>query len=206
VNKKATYETIITDKLTNMPIPDMVDAIWTNISMQLDADAPIEKQEKEPQQIKPKQKLRLSKIIKPFIAVTAIVIIVVFLIVKNKRKKTQQQKQVVPENIKRDSVVINKNEPPNIAPILKVEPKKDSAYQKPIDKIFQNKVAKDTVIKKDSTALFPLQPKTNDSIVKTIIPNNIEPINDQGSKKPRGVKGITDDDYKIKGYKKDTIK
>ena len=40
MNDKATYELILTDKLQSLPIPDMADAIWNRIEHRLDLDMP----------------------------------------------------------------------------------------------------------------------------------------------------------------------
>lgn len=40
MNKKTTYELTIADKLQQLPLPDMEDAIWARIKTQLDLDMP----------------------------------------------------------------------------------------------------------------------------------------------------------------------
>jgi hypothetical protein len=40
MNKKTTYELTIADKLQQLPLPDMEDAIWARIKTQLDLDLP----------------------------------------------------------------------------------------------------------------------------------------------------------------------
>ena len=40
MNQKATYELTITEKLEQLTAPDMVDAIWARIELQLDIDLP----------------------------------------------------------------------------------------------------------------------------------------------------------------------
>lgn len=40
MNKKTTYEMTIADKLQQLPLPDMEDAIWARIQTQLDLDLP----------------------------------------------------------------------------------------------------------------------------------------------------------------------
>jgi hypothetical protein len=40
MNKKTTYELTIADKLQQLPLPDMEDAIWARIKTQLDRDLP----------------------------------------------------------------------------------------------------------------------------------------------------------------------
>lgn len=195
MNQKATYELTITEKLVQLTAPDMVDAIWARIELQLDIDLPTDDGPTNPPAA-PTSGPR--KWINRGFMIAAVAIVLIYLF--NNRKQT-----------------ITSNDQPNITapvttpnnndnPVRNNSPGTNNA-QTP-----QNNssapTTPTTVLPVDSnatapvTGLLPLQ--ADSTAVQTNAPPVFNPplVTQQkntpdSTKKGRGVKGITDSDYKI---------
>jgi hypothetical protein len=202
VNTVTSYEIIIAAKLAQMPVPDMADSIWADIAAQLDAPLPEDDGHEPPQ---PQPGPGLPGLGKGFffVAVTAIVITALWFYAgkKSRTKENIQPQQVVPAAVSTDTAAGNQSTaaPRNgeVTPVQAAPGKKtaitafDTANRLalPVDQpigidrpvinpdsaVLQNNRVK---LKPDSAAMVPAPPK------------------------PKGVKGISDNDYKIKGEKK----
>ena len=196
MNQKATYELTITEKLEQLTAPDMVDAIWARIEAQLDIDLPTDEGPTNPPAAPtsgPRKWINRGFII----AAVAIVFIYFF----NNRKQT-----------------ISSNDQPTITtpvttPNNNDNPVRNNSPGTTNTQTQQNNTSAptnaSTVLPVDSNATAPvtgpvlLQPdtaavKTNTAPVFT--PPVVTPQKNNApdsTKKGRGVKGITDSDYKI---------
>ncbi|RYY50204.1 MAG: hypothetical protein EOO06_04765 [Chitinophagaceae bacterium] len=204
MNNKTTYESIIAEKVAQLPVPDMADAIWANISLGLDAAADMD----APDQPLPANTMTLTAKIWMGIIAAVAVAVLLLLYVKNRKQKTAPAKNIpsaIQQQAKnpRDSTVtyqppptgretMNATANPGASQaILPVNTTPDSLSIVPLNN-------------------SPLSTIRQDSNQATIPPSLIDKRENQATipppiKKPRGVGGITDNDYKIKGGKKDSL-
>lgn len=194
VNTTTPYENLIAAKLEQIPVPDMADSIWNSIEMQLDAvpDAPAEK---------PSLKYRG----KGWYGFAAIMVVVTLLFWYYHHKNNAPEKITPlkplpatekPSPVTDSNTLINNIEEKNTPPLnIKKEtllPNDTLNTATIADSISTQNTAP---IKIDSSAL----PKTKDPvrIFDTVytIPTR---------KKHKGVKGITQDDYRL-DVNKDSI-
>ncbi|MGC4103595.1 hypothetical protein [Ferruginibacter sp.] len=196
MNSVTTYETLIAAKLEQLPIPDMADSIWASIEMQL--DAPVEGSN---QQTRPKPGG------KTWIGFTCVVVVVALLwIYYHKKTKTPV-----------------KNEPPAVTPQPTLPKPLDSTYVLPPQQKTNPPLPTPGDIKKADSIpelsgnrdrFIPALSQDNDRTIKPdslLLDKPLSPVPDSlpvnpGNKKPKGVKGITNDDYRIYGNKKDSGK
>jgi len=198
VNTNTPYEHLIAAKLEQVPVPDMADSIWASIEAQLDAPVEIPDQKTTPK-LKGKGWYGFAGIT---VAVTALWWYT--------SHTNHSQKNKTPENIPAvpeipapviDSPAIKENIEKKTVPFPAAPPKKDSLTQE---------VAPVSSIHKDSVAerVFPLfkPDSTFWRYDKTPLPP-IDPVNTAPPpKKVKGVKGISDNDYKISAGKDSTRK
>jgi hypothetical protein len=214
MNSKTPYEVLIAEKVVAMSVPDRVDSIWADIEGQLDAGAPPDggDDNSHPAPTRPVKGLPgLGNSLGLFFTTATVIAIAFFWIyTSNKNETIPATREAAP--------VIDKNNREGVS---------DSGqlHQKPEKKLFQ---VNDPVIIK--SPMFParvdsikkanridslLNPSLPDRKVDTMVKkvdNLIKPpVMDSLKlippfKKPRGVKGINDDDYKIIDVKKDSLK
>jgi hypothetical protein len=216
VNELTPYEQLVAAKLDQVPVPDMADGIWSAIEMQLDAlagmaDVPGQVPAGPVSPLKPAS---ADTIRKPASAVrgwgwyalagVVAVVIVLWWYFGHKRSGDTMPSKLLPE----------KHAPaPVTKPPVTASPVSDRPAKKKSVPLLPAGTKKDTVsfytAPKDSfrtaPAAAPLPPpvRTDPPAVQTNRP--ALPYVDlyQGpspaphGKKPRGVKGITDDDYKL---------
>jgi len=199
MNQKATYEITITEKLGQLPLPDLKDAIWSRIEDQLDIDMP-EDGGSGPDTPQSPDWVNLLGKIGPFAVVVAIVTI--FLINKNKNKAEPiREKEIpastqsfIPETNNTQSLEQDKTVPSG-EPFLNTMQAPadiqsgDSALQLPVASI--TPVADTLAASINTPPLVQVPPTAN---IDTI------------PKKIRGVGGITNNDYRIVPANKDSIK
>lgn len=197
MNKTTPYEDLIAAKLEQMPVPDMADAIWDNIAMQLDAGVDIP-------EAKPTPKYK-GKIAYGFLGAIIIAALIYWYYHTQHQTPANTTTPKAPPAIEKTTplidspAVIDNNIEKKNAPILPVIIKKDSAFS-PVH-------APDSV-HVDSITIAPLTPEKIDSFVSSHqkIPERVfdsiyqMPVR----KKPKGVKGIKPDDYRL-DVNKDSI-
>jgi hypothetical protein len=196
MNQKATYELTITEKLEQLTAPDMVDAIWARIETQLDIDLPTDDGSTNPPAAPtsgPRKWLNRGFII----AAVAVVLIYFF----NNRKQTITSNDqptinapvTTPNN--NDNPVRNNSPGTNNAqtPTNNTSAPTTSSNGLPVDSNAIAPVTGPVLLQPDSTTV-----QTNAPPV--ITPPLVSPQKNalpDSTKKGRGVKGITDSDYKI---------
>jgi hypothetical protein len=177
MNNKETYEIIIAQKLEQLPVPAMEDAIWNRISAQLDIEMP----ETPAQQPSPSPNNTFLNIATLFVLITAIA---TYLFVQ---KQPAAPQPVIPTPVQvRDSI-----RPSETIPLQPSPPKTPTPK---------------TIITTPDTVtdinVIPVVPVISDSLTiappETVVtpPAIITPV-DTVRKKPAGVKGLRDEDYKI---------
>jgi hypothetical protein len=205
VNTPTPYEVTIAAKLEQLPVPDMADSIWASIEMQLDADLSSDNSDQSPPQHPTKGLPGMSKGFYLSI-LTAIIIAIVLIYKANKNHRMKNDNTPAP--VKKEVVitVADSNQNSNLdaekkrIDTLTVPIKKDSMFNSFIP---GNRITFDSVSKQT----FPSNKQDSSSTIKSkpLLPS-LDSIPPPLLIKPRGIKGITDDDYKLRESKKDSLK
>jgi hypothetical protein len=200
MNQKTTYEITIAEKLGQLSMPDMRDAIWSRIERQLDTDMPSDDTPTDPTGSSgPSSWISITKRFGTFAAIVAIATIF-FISQKKSSPKTNPVNQ--PASIQNIIPANEQNESPpgkNDNTRLYNSPNNIPTGSSPInmsDSLINTPFAGDPFII-DTTPPKNLPPpvtKLADPVKQDSVPK----------KKPRGFKGITDDDYRI-SLKKDSV-
>jgi hypothetical protein len=215
LNQLLQYEQLLAEKIQQSPVPDMADAIWANIELELDKDLP-DDPGNEPPSSSPggggAPGTSFYFYIVTSVVITALVLTFVWMQGNNK----PAQPSVVPparETPTNRTPVIDSSSAPvvgNKRPIVPViSPRIDSGNTSTRGTIINSaftdsllnqpigRIETDSVTIKDNAGLGAPVTLAIDSAMKqkeTLL------------KKPKGVRGITDDDYKIRAEKKDSTR
>jgi hypothetical protein len=201
MNQKATYEATITSKLEQLPIPDMRDAIWSRIEGELDADMPTDDGGDTPPSSP--NGGNLLRFVLPSVAV----IIITFFLITTNNKPSQP---------------VHTNNTPNNQPVINTAP---TALPPPTNANTINSGRNAPVVYTGTTTPVPGSNSPIDSSA-AVAPDIVPPVTDNtnqqalpivqaptpvktdtvAGKKPRGVPGITDKDYRIVPVKDSTRK
>lgn len=201
MNSKLPYEKQIAGKLAELPLPDLEDAIWASIESGLDADFAME--ESAVREKMTTEKIRINKSfykngIISFIVFVAVVVSIIIVKETKHKKQPQKDKIFVP-------VPSNVEKPP--------ENKKEAVSDRiPLHKNDTLIDFKNEKLKVDSVITIQPEPKSTilipliDSVVKVNQPVKSLPRPDSILKKPKGVLGISDTDYRFQLERKDSLK
>lgn len=208
MNNLTTYEQLIADKLQQLPVPDMADAIWARIEQRLNVEMPLEDGGNNTGSSSlPGFQFPGKGIV--FLFLAALVSVLFYL----NRPVKQVQNNNIPSNTNTISIPVQDlYKPPEEK--LSVQPA-ESMYTDKADLPIQYSRGDsfDTQTPASSTEPFSIinekatLPKSAPVITigQSIIPKNLSPVQDSGTKKGRGVKGIGTDDYRIVPVKKDSL-
>jgi hypothetical protein len=198
------YEVTIAAKLEQLPVPDMMDSIWASIEMQLDADLSSGDSNDSPSQNPVKGLPGMGKgFYFSIIAAVIIAIVLIYKANKNDKKKSNN----IPAPVKKEIVIplADSNQNTNILQKENTSPatiinKKDSTFNPFIP---GNRISFDSL---NQTAV-PFSKPDSSAIIKNkpLLPA-FDSLPPPPLIKPRGVKGITDNDYRIQEGKKDSAK
>ncbi|HEY1166386.1 MAG TPA: hypothetical protein VGE90_14500 [Chitinophaga sp.] len=193
MNKTTPYEQLITAKLDEISVPDMADSIWASIEMQLDAvpSSP----DNTP---KPKKTIKFNGKGWYGIAGVAAVSAMLWWYTSHKDQTTEKTTPVITVPAPQAPVIDSSTSvpPAEQQPPATIKPKKDTVeFIKELPKI-------------DSAthAVLPA-PKVDSQLLKyqsIFIPTRGDSVSMPPPKKSRGVKGISEDDYKISAGAKDS--
>jgi hypothetical protein len=203
VNTVTSYEALIAKKLEQLPVPDMADSIWADIAAQLDVPPAGDGGQG------PAQPGRgLPGMGKGFFVLCTAVAIVVALWLLIRTKNTAKENvalPTLPETVTVDTT--SKNQPAIVPAEKKLPPvqvapvKKDTAAALDTAARLRQQlnpaVDVDKPVRQPDSALL-----LNKSNTKPVLDTAAAPL----PKKPKGVKGIGDNDYRIQGIKKDSAK
>lgn len=203
---KQPYEIIIADKLQQLPVPDMADAIWARIELELDASA--NEDANEPAKpAHPNGKGVATKTIAIIGGGLLALVVLFFIVMKNNKRtkdkktlpttekvvtlKQQQSLPAPPSDTARyfqPKLPLNTGIMPTDSPASRIDPitLKGDEFQLPL---FSPQ--------RESAASLNIAPRTESSIDSSLLQTV--------PKKPRGIQ-IPDNDYRIQGSKKDTAK
>lgn len=187
MNQKETYEIIIAQKLEQLPVPAMEDAIWNRISAQLDIEMP----QTTPPDNTPPDNSALLNIATLFVLLTALSCYLFIEFFHQTPVQVTPTPAIAPQTITKDSVWHE------LPPALVQPPLPD---ERPVEK--------KTIIQPDTT--HAIQPLIITPVVDSIATDPPEQIitppvivltppatDTTPKKKPRGVPGLSDNDYKI---------
>ncbi len=194
MNDNPIYEQLIAQKLQQLPVPDMADAIWARIEMQLDNDMPTDDTNNSPSTppspIKPLRKTMGW--------LTAIIAVIAIIVINKQRQQTQpaptpyviEQQQTIP------SAQSNKPDNPLPAPVNKNTVMPGVITPGNVDSVSsqQNIPAPiNTVLLNDSVNnVLPPVVNQQPQLIQAPVTIDSTPV-----KKRRGAQGITDKDYRI---------
>jgi hypothetical protein len=198
MNKLLPYEIEIAKKIYQAPIPDIQDAVWSKIQNLLEADV-LPDVEGEASKILRKTSWKIA-------AAVAITIVLVILFIISKIQKSRQEKEVQQTVMPVKAAEVGKQKidsqsQPAILPSLK-----------PFNKNISDTSTKNNALINDTLIDLP-QPQKNTNTPFLIIPDSItarpkeqfQVLNkDTVNRKPRGVSGISDSDYRFTMPKKDS--
>jgi hypothetical protein len=190
MNEQPLYETMIAAKLEQLPVPDMADAIWNRIREQLDTDMP--SGDHNPPPPAPPRPTRPGRGRWGLLAAVAVLFLIYTI---NKQHQNTSTPPQIPAPARSDSLS------PAPEPGIQASPgKKPGTVRQqmitPLDSLPGNTPAPmpdnapPVLPPLDSIALPPPAP----------VINNAAPPKAKDSlpvRKPKGVRGITDSDYKI---------
>ncbi|HEY0677598.1 MAG TPA: hypothetical protein VGD17_04895 [Chitinophagaceae bacterium] len=204
MDQKKPYEQTITSKLEALPLPNMADAIWARIEAGLDSDIPGDDDDggNGPDAPRPRGwKLPVS-----FVIIGA-AIVTVFLLNKN----SSVRDNISP--VSPGEIPVSTNSPAIIQPATPPANRQQNQQggQSPGITFAPRLSSQDSLNagKNDSLAFVPIIPNVSpDSSLKRPVSPPIVVATDTPppGKKSKGVKGVTDDDYKIVPAKKDSTR
>lgn len=202
MNNLLPYEEQIAEKLAELPLPNLQDAIWARIENLLDADDALDSNETAEEQIVNETKAGKTVFNKMMIVLLVILALVVSIILIKKQRNAQPQRQQPANTDSVEKVEVNKIK--EQSDIKKTDlPAIQKANAKTSDTNQQLRVTPDTSV----TQITPIfKPPVPDSSVKKEQPAAIPVKKDSVTKKPKGVPGISDADYRMKAVAKDSIK
>jgi hypothetical protein len=194
---KPVYEQIISHKLAQVPLPDLQEEIWLRIERQLDIDMPTDDNNPEPPDMPPAPDL-------PNLLYEAgsLVVIAAFVIIFSVNKNHAAKNNAIQNDGSRLPTV-------HIAPVSRQEQKVVAKQTTLVLTKSQDTISSAYSMQTPQVALFPDSLFSVTPEMSTPIPDlAVQPI--QGAapvlqmlqdtvpqKKARGVKGITDADYRI---------
>ncbi|HEY1200264.1 MAG TPA: hypothetical protein VGE79_04745 [Niastella sp.] len=192
MNKTTPYEQLITAKLDEIPVPDMADSIWASIEMQLDAvpSSP----DNTPQ---PKKTIKFNGKGWYGIAGVAALSATLWWYASHREKATEKTTPLITVPAPQPPLVDSSTSVPPVEkqPLPTVRPKKDTLQ-------FMEVAPK---IDSATHEIVP-PPKADSQLLKyqsIFIPPR-DSVSMPPPKKSRGVKGISEDDYKISAGAKDS--
>ncbi len=200
MNQKTTYEITIAEKLGQLHVPDLREAIWSRIEDQLDMDMPGDDTPNDPP-TSPKSSNWIS-ITKRFGTFAAIVAIATIFFINQKQPSATNQQNNIPASIQNITPANDQTEsPPGTSKKSDNKITNSNANESsPInmsDSVVNTTLITDPVVINDTTPPKNVAPpitRLADPVKQDTIPK----------KKSKGFKGITDDDYKI-SLKKDSV-
>ena len=210
MNDNTPYEQSIAAKLDQIPVPDMADHIWSDIEMQLDAAG------KVPDMPAQKPATVFKRIGWYGLAGVVALVVVLWWYFSHKGPREAMPPGVLPETHAPASAPPSVSPPasPPVSPLVY-----DSLVSSPVSTqpAQQQKIPTPPPGIKKDTALFHAAPLDSLRLDSTINkpslpdvdlytqpmspPSPLSPLPPPRSKKPRGVKGIGEDDYKITATK-----
>ncbi len=207
MNHLTTYEQLVANKLQQLPVPDMADAIWVRIEQQLDVEMPVGKPGDYNNGNSSLPGFQFPGNIIFYIFFAALVSIVFYL-----NRPGQYTETSVEPSSKTTTVPTadDRSQKKYASPLKQGE----TIYTDKAD-LSVDPVEEDIVTEKEQPFIInqTVEEKENEVVKKQEVPPLIEavqkkttaPVQDSIPKKTRGVKGITSNDYRIAPVRKDSL-
>lgn len=187
MNQPLPYEITIAEKLEQLTVPDMVDAIWARIEKQLDAELPEDDGPGEPP-ASPKSGPGLG-----FFGGLIFTGIILFVLFKNHSTSTLPEPvsniKTLPEIRQHGQPLLEKRDDPPEKPQKKPELNTILPAQVPLTEPPPPEAASE-MVKVDSLPATISKPEVEQELDKKLLPDSLP-------RKKRGVSGINDRDYRI---------
>jgi hypothetical protein len=195
MDQRLQYEELIAGKLQQLPVPDMQDQIWARIKFQLDLDMP---EDDGPGSTPPAPSG--PGIMGWGLAVILVAFISIFIISKNKPADTITQNNINPsEQIL--SPVEPSGSPPGTISTTSSSPVQASIPVQVLPNNSNDSFMQDNVTVSAPVILDSVATKASQDITQVISPVDTSSV---PAKRPRGVQGISANDYRIVP-KKDSV-
>lgn len=207
MNNRTTYEQLIADKLQQLPIPDMADAIWARIEQQLNVEMPIDDQgpTNTPGSSSPGFRFPGNTMLYIFIAALA----TIYFLGKSfatKQNKAQTNTEILFDQT--DNTTVDTKEKPTDTQTVKFrDDKGDIALPEMVNVSQQEPVQSETETATiETNRINPVTEKP----APQIQPQSLNPALSTNTdtvppKKRRGVQGLNPNDYRIAPVKKDSL-
>lgn len=207
MNQLTTYEQLIADKLQQLPVPDMADAIWARIEQRLDVEMPEDPSGPSSSGNHSLPGFQFPGHIILYCFLAALVSVIFYL------NRPGQASADLPisssDNINASSVVNDDQKAP--AP---PERQRETIYKEradiPVDMFKESEVAEkawpvsENPITETKATEMPVKQELSPIKEIQVLPK-VVPLQDSIPKKSRGVKGISSNDYRITPVKKDSL-
>jgi len=207
MNHLTTYEQLVAEKLQQLPVPDMADAIWARIEQQLDVDMPEDKSGNTHTGGSSLPGFQFPDNIVFYIFLAALVGVIFYL---NRSKQLTETSKASSVNAIIIPATDDHSQKKYSAPVKQAETIYTDKADLPVDP-----VKEDMLTEKEQPFITnqAVEVKENEIVKKQEAPRLIEtiqkkttaPIQDSIQKKSRGVKGITSNDYRIAPVRKDSL-
>lgn len=207
MNHLTTYEQLVAEKLQQLPVPDMADAIWARIEQQLDVEMPVDKTGDSHNGNSSLPGFRFPGNIIFYIFLAALVSIIFYLNRPDEHKETSIIPSSNPITVPKADDQMQKK---YSSPAKQTESIYTDKADLPVDHIIEN-----TATEKEQPVITNqvVEAKENETVKKQELPPLIETvqkkttasIQDSFPRKTRGVKGITSNDYRIAPVRKDSL-
>lgn len=207
MNHLTTYEQLVADKLQQLPVPDMADAIWVRIEQQLDVEMPVDKSGDPSNGNSSLPGFRFPGNIILYVFLAALISVVFYLNRPGQYKETlvQPTSNTISVPASEGDLPQKLSQPGKQAETnytdkadLLVEIKEEKAATETEPSVITNRT-RDT---KDFESFKKDEPPT----MLEMVQKKAGPlVQDSVPKKTRGVKGITPNDYRIAPVRKDSL-
>ncbi|MBW0177796.1 hypothetical protein [Sediminibacterium sp.] len=207
MNHLTTYEQLVAEKLQQLPVPDMADAIWARIEEQLDVDMPEDKPGNTHTGGSSLPGFQFPGNIIFYIFLATLVSVIFYL---NRPKQLTETSKTPSANTIIIPATDDHSEKKYSSPGKQAEAIYTDKADLPVDP-----VKEDMLTEKEQSFITnqAVEVKENEMVKKEEAPPLIEtiqkktttPIQDSIQKKSRGVKGITSNDYRIAPVRKDSL-
>jgi len=208
MNHLTTYEQLVADKLQQLPVPDMADAIWARIEQQLDVEMPVDKpgDPRNGNSSLPGFRFPGNIILYAFLAALISVVFYLSQPGQNKEVSAVPSSNEIPVPGTDNNIPEKKSTPVMQAETIYTDKADLSIGDKKEEKPIQenelplitntiNDTKEPEIVKKEELPPF----------LEVIQKKTVPRIQDSIPKKTRGVKGITANDYRIAPVRKDSL-
>ncbi|TDO27039.1 hypothetical protein [Sediminibacterium goheungense] len=207
MNQLTTYEQLIADKLQQLPVPDMADAIWASIEQRLDVEMPEDPSGPSSGGNHSLPGFQFPGRIMLYCFLAAFISVVFYL--NRPGRASKELSLSSSDGIAPSTIVVDDQKKPT-PPERQQETIFKERADLPVDKFKEDKLVEkewpvsENPITEIKTTEIPAKQETS-PISETILAKKVITQQDTIPKKKRGVIGITSSDYRIAPVRKDSL-